>query len=100
MCITTCWAIGRRGTSDDLWPGCSRPNWPPAWPRTSATTTCWPGATTTTSNRLAHQLDQRRLLLVPQLDDDVHDLEGLVRIHRYLFSSQAERQRLIDDLVA
>ena len=51
-------------------------------------------------NRLAHQLDQRRLLLVPQLDDDVHDLEGLVRIHRYLFSSQAERQRLIDDLVA
>ena len=43
---------------------------------------------------------QRRLLLVPQLDDDVHDIEGLVRIHRYLFASQAERERLIDDLVA
>ena len=43
---------------------------------------------------------QRRLLLVPQLDDDVHDVEGLLRIHRYLFASQAERDRLIADLVA
>ncbi|MBV9941881.1 MAG: ArsA family ATPase [Solirubrobacterales bacterium] len=50
--------------------------------------------------RLADQLDEGRLLLVPQLDDDVHDVEGLVRIHRYLFGSQAERERLIDDLVA
>ena len=50
--------------------------------------------------RLAGQLDERRLLLVPQLDDDVHDVEGLLRIHRYLFGSQAERERLIDDLVA
>jgi anion-transporting ArsA/GET3 family ATPase len=50
--------------------------------------------------RLAGQLDERRLLLVPQLDDDVHDVDGLLRIHRYLFASQAERERLIDDLVA
>ncbi len=50
--------------------------------------------------RLTAQLDERRLLLVPQLDDDVHDVDGLLRIHRYLFASQAERQRLIDDLVA
>jgi anion-transporting ArsA/GET3 family ATPase len=50
--------------------------------------------------RLALQLDERRLLLVPQLDDDVHDVEGLLRIHRYLFGSQAERDRLIEDLVA
>jgi anion-transporting ArsA/GET3 family ATPase len=50
--------------------------------------------------RLAGQLDDRRLLLVPQLDDDVHDIEGLLRIHGYLFGSQAERERLIDDLVA
>ncbi len=50
--------------------------------------------------RLAAELDDRRLLLVPQLDDDVHDVEGLARVHRYLFASQAERQRLIDDLVA
>jgi anion-transporting ArsA/GET3 family ATPase len=50
--------------------------------------------------RLAGHLDARRLLLVPQLDDDVHDVEGLLRIHRYLFGSQDERERLIDDLVA
>ncbi|MBV9607890.1 MAG: ArsA family ATPase [Solirubrobacterales bacterium] len=50
--------------------------------------------------RLADALGADRLLLVPQLDDDVHDIEGLVRIHRYLFGSQAERERLIDDLVA
>ncbi len=50
--------------------------------------------------RLSGELDERRLLLVPQLDDDVHDVEGLLRIHRYLFGSQAERERLIGDLVA
>jgi anion-transporting ArsA/GET3 family ATPase len=50
--------------------------------------------------RLAGALDERRLLLVPQLDDDVHDIEGLTRIHRYLFGTQAERKQLIDDLVA
>ncbi|HUA05298.1 MAG TPA: ArsA-related P-loop ATPase [Solirubrobacteraceae bacterium] len=50
--------------------------------------------------RLAAHLDDQRLLLVPQLDDDVHDIEGLARIHRYLFASAAERERLIDDLVA
>ena len=50
--------------------------------------------------RLASELDDARLVLVPQLDDDVHDIEGLLRVHRYLFASQAERERLIDDLVA
>jgi anion-transporting ArsA/GET3 family ATPase len=50
--------------------------------------------------RLASHLDERRLLLVPQLDDDVHDVEGLLRVHRYLFGSETERERLIDDLVA
>ena len=50
--------------------------------------------------RLASHLDDQRLLLVPQLDDDVHDVEGLARVHRYLFATQAERERLIDDLVA
>jgi anion-transporting ArsA/GET3 family ATPase len=51
-------------------------------------------------SRLAGQLDAGRLLLVPQLDDDVHDVEGLLRIHRYLFGSESERDRLIADLVA
>jgi anion-transporting ArsA/GET3 family ATPase len=50
--------------------------------------------------RLAGQLDERRLLLVPQLDDDVHDVAGLLRMHRYLFASQAERDQLVADMVA
>ena len=41
------------------------------------------------------ELDGRPMLLVPQLDDDVHDIEGLLRMHRYLFASDAERERLI-----
>jgi hypothetical protein len=51
-------------------------------------------------DRLAQALDGEPLLLVPQLDDDVHDLEGLLRMHRYLFASAAEREQLIADLVA
>ena len=39
-------------------------------------------------------------LVVPHLDDDVHDVDGLLRLHRYLFSSQAERARLIANVVA
>ena len=50
--------------------------------------------------RLSRALGDEPLLLVPQLDDDVHDLEGLLRMHRYLFASAGERERLIADLVA
>ena len=50
--------------------------------------------------RLEEELDGRPMLLVPHLDGDVHDIEGLLRMHRYLFASQAERERLIADLVA
>ena len=48
----------------------------------------------------ATELDGRPLLLVPHLDDDVHDIDGLLRVHRYLFASDAERERLIAELVA
>lgn len=40
------------------------------------------------------------LILVPHLDDDVHDIEGLARVQRYLFASDAERDLLISELVA
>jgi anion-transporting ArsA/GET3 family ATPase len=50
--------------------------------------------------RLAAELEGEPLLLVPQLDDDVHDVSGLVRVHRYLFASDDERARLIEDVVA
>ncbi len=50
--------------------------------------------------RLEAELDGNPLLLVPHLDDDVHDIAGLLKIHRYLFASDAERARLIADVVA
>ena len=50
--------------------------------------------------RLAQDLGDRPLLLVPQLDDDVHDIEGLLRMHRYLFATRAQRAQLIDQVVA
>jgi anion-transporting ArsA/GET3 family ATPase len=50
--------------------------------------------------RLAAELDGVAPLLVPQLDDDVHDIEGLLRVHRYLFASDDERQALIAGVVA
>jgi anion-transporting ArsA/GET3 family ATPase len=51
-------------------------------------------------DRLAAALGDEPLLVVPQLDEDVHDLEGLLRMHRYLFASAREREQLISDLVA
>jgi anion-transporting ArsA/GET3 family ATPase len=40
------------------------------------------------------------LLLVPHFDDDVHDIEGLLRVHRYLFASAGDRERMIAEVVA
>jgi anion-transporting ArsA/GET3 family ATPase len=50
--------------------------------------------------RLARALGDHPFVMVPQLDDDVHDLEGLLRMHRYLFATAEERDRLIAELVA
>ena len=35
------------------------------------------------------------MILVPHLDDDVHDIEGLLRVHRFLFADAAEREAMI-----
>ena len=50
--------------------------------------------------RLEAELGGEPLLIVPHLDDDVHDIEGLLRIHRYLFASEAQRTRMIEQVVA
>jgi anion-transporting ArsA/GET3 family ATPase len=50
--------------------------------------------------RLAQALGDEPLLPVPQLDQDVHDLEGLLQMQRYLFASDAEREQLLADVVA
>jgi anion-transporting ArsA/GET3 family ATPase len=50
--------------------------------------------------RLGRQLRDDRLLLIPHLDEDVHDIEGLHRMDRYLFATEAERQKMLDEVVA
>jgi anion-transporting ArsA/GET3 family ATPase len=50
--------------------------------------------------RLAAELNGEPLVLVPHLDDDVHDVGGLLQIHRYLFASDEQREQLIAEVVA
>jgi anion-transporting ArsA/GET3 family ATPase len=50
--------------------------------------------------RLAREIEDRPLLLVPHFDGDVHDIEGLLRVRRYLFASAAQRAQMIADVVA
>jgi anion-transporting ArsA/GET3 family ATPase len=50
--------------------------------------------------RLQAELTGHPLLLVPHLDEDVHDFEGLARVQRYLFASETDRARMIAESVA
>jgi anion-transporting ArsA/GET3 family ATPase len=50
--------------------------------------------------RLVGELGGEPVLLVRHLDDDVHDVEGLLRVHRYLFAPDPERASMIEDVVA
>jgi anion-transporting ArsA/GET3 family ATPase len=45
--------------------------------------------------RLAAETGDADPLVVPQLDGDVHDVDGLVAVHRHLFASRAERDALL-----
>jgi anion-transporting ArsA/GET3 family ATPase len=52
-------------------------------------------------DRLAEELggaDGPPILRVPQLDGDVHDVDGLQRIRAFLFASEPERERMISEL--
>jgi len=40
------------------------------------------------------------LIAVPHLDDDVHDLEGLLRVHEWLFAPDAERDARLETVTA
>jgi anion-transporting ArsA/GET3 family ATPase len=50
--------------------------------------------------RLEAELTHERLLLVPHFDVDVHDVGGLLTVHRFLFATDAQRAALIDEVVA
>jgi anion-transporting ArsA/GET3 family ATPase len=45
-------------------------------------------------DHLARELNARRVIRIPYLDEDVHDLEGLLKIDRYLFASEQQREAL------
>jgi anion-transporting ArsA/GET3 family ATPase len=51
--------------------------------------------------RLASQLGgEERMILVPHLDDDIHDLDGLRAVHRYLWATEDERAAMLAEVVA
>ena len=51
--------------------------------------------------RLAEQLGgEDRMILVPHLDEDVHDLDGLRAILRYLWATEEERSAMLAEVVA
>ena len=50
--------------------------------------------------RLADRLGEPSMILVPYLDSDVHDIDGLQRIERYLFATDAERDEMLAEVVA
>jgi len=45
--------------------------------------------------RLAEETGEHDPVVIPQLDGDVHDVDGLVAIHRHLFASGDERDALL-----
>jgi len=47
--------------------------------------------------RLTRELDEPDPILVPHLDGDVHDVDGLVAMHRHLFADAARRAELLDE---
>ena len=46
--------------------------------------------------RLRTELGEDDPILVPHLDGDVHDVDGLVAVHRHLFASGADRAALLE----
>ncbi|WP_372788868.1 ArsA family ATPase [Paraconexibacter sp.] len=47
--------------------------------------------------RLEQALGVSDPILIPQLEGDVHDIGGLLGVHRHLFASDEERARLLDE---
>jgi anion-transporting ArsA/GET3 family ATPase len=43
---------------------------------------------------LANELQAKAVIRIPYMDEDIHDLSGLLKIDRYLFATEAERVEL------
>ena len=48
--------------------------------------------------RLMKRIKKNKVVQVPFFDDDIHDIDGLCQINRYLFSSAEERKAIIDSV--
>jgi anion-transporting ArsA/GET3 family ATPase len=46
--------------------------------------------------RLTERLDEDCVVCVPYFDEDVHDVEGLAQVNRYLFGATAERREVLE----
>jgi hypothetical protein len=44
---------------------------------------------------VARRFARAPLIAVPHLDEDVHDVAGLLAVQRYLFASADERERML-----
>ena len=69
---------------------------PRACTRTSRTTARWRSATARTWRASPQRLEEDCVLCVPYFDEDVHDIDGLAQVNRYLFSSSAERREMLE----
>jgi anion-transporting ArsA/GET3 family ATPase len=47
--------------------------------------------------RLAREIGDEDPIVVPHLDGDVHDVDGLVLVHRHLFAEGRQRAELLDE---
>jgi anion-transporting ArsA/GET3 family ATPase len=45
-------------------------------------------------DHLARELNAQRVIRIPYMDEDIHDLEGLLKIDRYLFATEEQREAL------
>jgi anion-transporting ArsA/GET3 family ATPase len=45
-------------------------------------------------DHLARELNARRVIRIPYMDEDIHDLPGLLKIDRYLFATEQQREAL------
>ena len=51
-------------------------------------------------DRLCRKLERPAVAMVPLFEEDVHDVAGLARIHRFLFASETERRERLEEVVA
>ena len=80
---------GRATGSRRSWAACSRMTWPSAWSPTSRDYQALAKRDAANVEHLARELEAKQVIRVPYMDEDVHDLGGLLKINRYLFASEA-----------